>query len=103
MLVTRRFKGPAPNTESTLTRAVELGISPSPGMVLAFPDGAEVVISQVRYRVLATTGYGVQPAEVELLGCRESFTRWDAAVAAGWTAGLRADDSAGIPPRKGSE
>ena len=40
MLVTRRFKGPAPHAESTLTRAVELGISPSPGMTLEL-EGCE--------------------------------------------------------------
>ncbi len=85
--VVRRFRSPGDPTQTVeAAHGVELGISPSAGMSLLFPDGAEVTIARVRFRVPASPiGHGVQPVEVELIGCHEPSTRIEAALAAGWT------------------
>ncbi len=98
VVVRRRFAvlSGSKNREAVVeaTRAIEVAIPPMPGLVLAFADGPEVIISKVRHRV-GTAGLGVLPVEIELIACKEPLANLEGALAAGW---CRIDEPLATPP-----
>lgn len=86
VLVTRRFVERVQRAEHVVEvrRTVELPFAPVPGMILAFADAGEVVISKIRVRVVPPGHLGLLPLEVEVIGTKEALTGLEAALAAGW-------------------
>lgn len=84
-------------------RTVELPFAPVPGMILAFADAGEVVISKIRVRVAPPGRLGLLPLEIEVIGTKESLDGLEAALAAGWVAedALPAGENSSPPARAG--
>ena len=99
-LVVRRFASKVNGHESVteVRRAVELGISPVPGMILAFGDGSpDCTVSKIRHRVGPAPSLGLLPVEIELIGCKEPFAGLEAALVAGWQREEAPTGSPGAP------
>ncbi|MBI2878928.1 MAG: hypothetical protein HYY19_04310 [Candidatus Rokubacteria bacterium] len=98
--VVRRFAARVAGAEATteVARAVELGIPPVPGMVLAFEDGSpDCTVSKVRHRVGTTAAFGVLPVEVELICTKEPMAGLEACERAGWQRVAPAPGPEGTP------
>lgn len=100
VLVVRRFVERVQRAEhvAELRRTVELPFAPVPGLILAFADAGEMVISKIRVRVVPPGHLGLLPLEVEVVSTKEPLDGLEAALAAGWQAEARAASPAAVEP-----